>query len=370
MSTYRKKVCHLTSVHTKNDIRIYHKECLTLIKAGYDVFLVVQNNKDEESNGVKIIGIDTPTNRKGRMTRIVRQVYRRALECDADIYHFHDPELIPVGVRLKKRGKKVIYDVHEDFSEDILNKEWIPALVRKTIATVFDRIERYAVQKFDGVITATPKIRKKFVSLNSNVVDINNYPIINDTAAGSCKTTVNDNNVIYIGAIGSIRGIFEMVRALEYTNATLVLVGTFTSQKDYDLARSMKGWERVDYRGQVERSEIRKILSESVAGLVLFHPGPNHDDSQPNKLFEYMEVGLPVIGSNFPLWKDIIEKNNCGLCVNPLDPYEIADAIKWVIENPDSAALMGKNGRNAVLEKYNWQTESRKLVRFYEELLK
>lgn len=352
------------------DVRIFEKECNVLAYIGYAVTLIVQNGTDEKRNGVKIKGIEKPKNRLERMTKTVRQIYRVALDCDADIYHFHDPELIPVGLRLKKKGKKVIYDVHEDFSEDILNKEWIPALVRKTIARVFNRIERYAVEKFDGVITATPKIKQKFISLNSNVVDINNYPIINNMVAGSCKKTVNNNNVIYIGAIGSIRGIFEMVQALEYTDATLVLAGRFTNPKDYHLARFMKGWERVDYRGQVERSEIGKILSESVAGLVLFHPGPNHDDSQPNKLFEYMEAGLPVIGSNFPLWREIIEKNKCGLCVNPLDPHEIANAITWVMEHPDDAELMGKNGRDAVLDKYNWQTESKKLVRFYEELLK
>jgi len=161
-----------------------------------------------------------------------------------------------------------------------------------------------------------------------------------------------------------------MVCALECTDTRLVLAGKFASTDDFDSAKSMKGWAQVDYRGQVDRSEVAKILTESSAGLALYHPGPNHDDSQPNKLFEYMAAGIPVIASNFPLWKEIVVKNECGICVDPLNPEEIAAAINWVLQNPMAAASMGRNGLNAVLEKYNWEAESQKLNSFYEKLLK
>ncbi len=159
-----------------------------------------------------------------------------------------------------------------------------------------------------------------------------------------------------------------MVRALEVRKRDII-AGKFSSMDDFKSVKSMKGWAQVDYRGQVDRPEIVQILAESAAGLVLFHPGPNHTDSQPNKLFEYMAAGLPVIASNFPLWKEIVEKNNCGICVNPLKVQEIAEAINWVLQNPADAAEMGRNGRKAVLEKYNWETESKKLIKFYEEIL-
>lgn len=368
-----KSIIHLATVHPRYDIRIFLKECITLAQHGCDVSIVVADGKGNEvKEGVKIVDAGKKTDgRLSRMTRTVNRIYKKAKELDGDLYHFHDPELIPVGLKLKRYGKKIIYDAHEDYSEDILTKEWIPTrIIRKIVVEVFNRIERNAVKKFDGVITATPRIRQKFENQNINTLDINNYPILNAPTIRKTKQIGKSRNVAYIGTIGIRYGIIESVSALSFTDSTLILAGKFYNTRDYDLATSTKGWERVDYRGQVDRSEITTILSESVAGLVLYHPGPNHDYSQPNKLFEYMAAGLPVIGSNFSLWKEIIEKNECGICVNPLNPIEIAAAINWVLQNPSAAASMGRNGLNAVLEKYNWEVESQKLVRFYEELLK
>ena len=308
--------------------------------------------------------------RLSRMTRTVSKIYKKARELDGIIYHFHDPELIPVGLKLKKSGKIVLYDVHEDYSEDILNKEWIPCLLRSIISKVFDRYENYAVKKFDGVITATPHIRRKFEKLNPNTIDVNNFPILSSTVINEFTEETKSKSVNYVGAINRIRGIAEMISALELTDAKLVLAGNFSTAEDFALAKSLKGWAQVDYRGQVDRSEVAKILSESAAGLVLYHPGPNHDECQPNKLFEYMAACLPVVASNLPLWKEIIEKNKCGICVNPLNSKEIAAAINWVLQNPSDAAEMGRNGLKAVLEKFNWEAESLKLIRFYEKLLK
>jgi glycosyltransferase involved in cell wall biosynthesis len=121
--------------------------------------------------------------------------------------------------------------------------------------------------------------------------------------------------------------------------------------------------------GQVNRAEVRNVLGRSVAGLVTFHALPNHVDAQPNKMFEYMSAGIPVIASNFALWRDIIEGNQCGICVDPMNPEAIAAAIDYLIEHPEDAKKMGENGRKAVLEKYNWLMEEKKLINLYKELL-
>jgi glycosyltransferase involved in cell wall biosynthesis len=110
-------------------------------------------------------------------------------------------------------------------------------------------------------------------------------------------------------------------------------------------------------------------MGQSKAGVVTFLPAPNHIDSQPNKMFEYMSAGLPIITSNFPLWKEIVEGNSCGICVNPLESKEIAEAIEYIVSHPKGAEQMGQNGKRAVLEKYNWQVEEKKLFEVYEELI-
>ena len=365
------KIVHLTSVHGRHEIRTFLKECVSLARYGYDVSIIIADGQgDEIKDGVKIYDVGPKTGgRLSRMTKTVSKIHKKAKELDGDVYHFHDPELIPVGLKLKKQGKKVIYDVHEDYGEDILNKEWLPKIIRNPVAKIFDRYEKKAAKAFDGIVTATPHIMTKFKPFNRNTIDINNYPILNTTDTHNFKETLKGKNVNYVGAIGRIRGIIEMVTSLEFTDAKLILAGNFTTPGDYALVKSLKEWTKVDYRGQVVRSEIEKIFAESTAGLVLYHPGPNHTDSQPNKLFEYMAAGLPVIASNFPLWKEIVEKNSCGICVNPLNSKEIADAINWVLKNPLQAAEMGRNGRKIVLEKYNWEAESKKLIKFYEEEL-
>jgi glycosyltransferase involved in cell wall biosynthesis len=363
-------ICHLSSAHLPTDIRIFHKECKTLTVAGYDVSLIVQHDNDEILEGIWITGLKTPKNRKERMQQTTKQVYQRALDCDADIYHFHDPELIPIGLKLKRRGKKVIYDVHEDVPRQILSKQWIPAPLRKTISWMVEKTENYAAKRFDYIVTATPYIRDRYLKINSNTIDVNNYPILSELHVPNTDWNSKEKLVCYVGGIGSVRGIHEMVEAIGMTEYSMLLAGEFGSSAERDNATTKDGWSKVIELGHVNREKVKEVLSRSMAGLVLFHPQPNHINAQPNKMFEYMSAGIPVIASNFPLWKEIIEGNNCGICVDPLNANEIANAINSIMDNPDQAKLMGENGRRAVEEKYNWEHEAKKLLKIYEGLLK
>ncbi|HBI72832.1 MAG TPA: glycosyl transferase [Lachnospiraceae bacterium] len=369
MSTYLKKICHMTSAHEYNDMRIFLKECRTLHEAGYNVSFIVQHNKDEVIDGVQILGVAKPKNRKERMLKTTRQVYKRALECDADIYHFHDPELIIVGLRLKKSGKKVIYDVHEDVPRQILSKQWISIYLRKVISWLVEMLENYAAKWFDYIITATPYIKERFVKINKKTIDVNNYPILSELYISETNwSSSREKLVCYIGGISKNRGIQEMVQALEKSHYFMLLAGNFESSDEREMLINKDGWRQVIELGYINRAEVKDVLSRARAGLVLFLPEPNHIHAQPNKLFEYMSAGIPVIGSDFPLWREIIESNNCGICVNPFNPNEIAYAIDWLIENPYQAEQMGSNGRKSVEDKYNWEKESKKILKVYEEL--
>jgi glycosyltransferase involved in cell wall biosynthesis len=179
------------------------------------------------------------------------------------------------------------------------------------------------------------------------------------------------DEVCYVGGIGAIRGIREMAKALELvqSNARLNLGGRFVEPAIEAEVKSSSGWARVNELGFLDRLGVRDTLGRSVAGLVTLHPIINYLDSLPVKMFEYMAASIPPIASNFPLWREIIEGNNCGLCVDPLDPAAIAKAIDYLVTHPDEARRMGENGRRAVIEKYNWSFEEVKLLRFYEQIL-
>lgn len=369
MSTYPKKICHMTSAHANNDTRIFLKECHSLYEAGYDVSLIVQHENDEVIDGVRLLGIAKPKDRRERMLQTTKQVYKRALECDADVYHFHDPELMPVGLRLKRKGKKVIYDVHEDLPRQILSKGWIAAPLRKTVGLTVEQFENYAAKRFDYILTATPFIRDRFLKVNRSTIDVNNYPLLSELHISNTNWNNKEKLVCYVGGIAKERGIQEMVQAIGTTPYSMLLAGNFESLEERDIAVRRDGWSQVIELGNINRAEVKEVLSRSMVGLVLFHPEPNHINAQPNKMFEYMSAGIPVIASNFPLWKKIIEGNNCGICVDPSNVNEIADAINWIMDNPEQAKRMGENGRRAVEEKYNWEQEGYKLLKIYEGLL-
>ena len=172
-----RKVIHLTSVHPVFDGRVFHKEAKTLIKAGYDVILIAQHNKEEVVDGVKIIPLPKPRNRFERMTKVVWKLFRLALKEKADVYHFHDPELIPVGLVLRLFSKKVIYDVHEDVPQQILTKDWIRSyIVRKITSFIFKGFENLSCIFFNGIVAATPDIAKKFPS--QKTITLRNFPIL------------------------------------------------------------------------------------------------------------------------------------------------------------------------------------------------
>nr|WP_293303663.1 glycosyltransferase family 4 protein [Allomuricauda sp.] len=367
--TINKKICHLTSVHGRYDIRIFRKECVSLASFGFDVSLVVADGLDDEvMESVNIYGVPKETSRVKRFIKATRNVYRKAIEIDADVYHFHDAELFPIGNKLKRRGKKVVFDSHEDLPRQILSKPYLPIYIRKPLASILEKYEDYCCKKYDAIITATPFINNRFLRINGNSININNYPFLNEFNVETATVAKQSNAICYIGGISKIRGLDYVVEALKKTEAKLQLAGGISPDAYKDELISIEGWDKVNYHGNVSRQKVKEILNQSVAGIVTFLPVPNHINAQPNKLFEYMSSSIPVIASNYPLWKGIVEEYDAGICVDPENSNEIADAINYLIGNPSDAEKKGVNGRKAIEEVFNWEKEKKKLMGLYLEL--
>ena len=362
------KVCLLTTVHPSFDVRIFHKEAKTLAQAGYNVTLIAQHDKNEIVDGVKISALPEARNRFGRIFGLTVRALYLALKQRADIYHFHDPELIVVGIILKLFRKKVIYDVHEDVSKQILNKDWMGnKYIREFMAFMFGLIERIGALMFDIILTATSDIAKKFPE-NKTVI-LRNFPIlklIDDVVPADYKK--NKAIIIYPGGLARIRGVKQIVQAMEYIDdkAELWLLGKWENEEFKKECKNLKGWKYTKYLGLVSLREVYQYMKVVDIGISMLFPIKNYLTSLPIKVFEYMACSLPVVMSDFPYWKKMF--GECALFVNPYNSKDIAEKILYFLDNPDIAKKYAYSGREMIKNRYNWETESKKLLNIYENL--
>lgn len=369
---------HFTTVHSRTDTRIRVKEVATLAKFWPGrVALFVQDGKDDEdADGFLIHDTGTPfEGRLWRMTFGAFRMYRAVRKAQPLVAHFHDPELLPWGLLLRLSGIRVIYDVHEDVPRQLQHKPWASAYGKRIVGLIaifaYLVFEKLALKLLDGIIIVVPSMWSRLNS--NNVFLVSNFPKLEEFSfvQRKPKSSVEDY-FIYAGGLTCARGVQEMVSAIGLVgdeSVRLKLLGSFSERSFEQRIRQESSWKRVDFLGWADRATLTESLSEAIAGLVLLHPTPQYRVAYPVKLFEYMAAGLPVIASDFPIWRQIIAEVGCGLLVDPMDPQAIAGAMQWMLDNRHEAAEMGQRGRLAVECNYNWEAESVVLVELYCKLL-
>lgn len=364
------KVCLMTSVRSPFDHRIFYKQAKSLAGAGYEVTVVAPHTACEVVDGIKIKAVRKERNKLKRMLLTTFRIFMAGIREKADIYHFHDPELIPAGLALRLTGRKVIYDVREYYALKFEVKSEIPACLRSSVAYAFDHLETLASRFFNGVIVVDRVIGCKF---HNRATRITNYPYLPAEAAEVRREPDGVFRFVYAGGLEGVRGLFKMVEAMEYVDsrARLILIGPYYREEDRLKAEALKGYKKVDWLGFLPWPEVVKMLPGFDLGLVLLQPTRAYVKQGEGtiKLFEYMMSGLPVLGSDFSNFEKIIDGAGCGATVDPTDPREIAKKMTSFMDDPEAARQMGENGKKAFAEKYNWTKESEKLLGLYEKIL-
>ena len=369
------KVCHVTSVHQRYDTRIFHKECTSLAKAGYDVTLLVADNQSPEvRNGVKIISADfKPASRLDRILHSSRVMFKYAMQVNADIYHLHDPELLPVAKKLKQNGKKVIFDSHENYPAQIACKYYLPCMMRKAASAIYQSYETHILKYCDAVIIPCTFYGgiNIFEGRCKRTVYISNAPKLEELYDAYKSEGRNWNNAIcHIGSLTYERGITHLIKAAYKANVRLILAGKFVQNDYHEELKTMPEYQCVDYRGFVDRKGLMPIFSEASIGMAtLLNIGQyNTGDNLATKVYEYMSAGLPVIVSRYKYVDDELSKYRFGLSVEPDNVDAIANAISYIIGSPAIAKNMGEAGRSAIRNEFNWSIEEKKLLSLYREL--
>ncbi|MBC1474450.1 glycosyltransferase family 4 protein [Listeria grandensis] len=365
-----------SSVHPYQDARIFYKEALTLAKYYYVDFYGVGNGQVEVKENLSISLL--PKRSRLQRYKNILELKKQIKKSSAKFYHFHDPELLLLVpfIQRNKKGAKIIYDMHENFPAAIQNKNWIPKPFRKVLSLLVENGERHYLKMLNGLIFAEKSYSKHYVDIDVAKADIYNFPIrvdISQCSIPNIKT--RPLRLIYIGRIATVRGVFEMLEAVsqlvrEGIEVELLLIGESERNVLQEIISFIEANElqnHVCYKPYVNYEDIWEYYFEADVGICLLHPVPNYTDSLATKIFEYMAASLPMIVSDFPIWKQLMDENKCGIAVCPHNIGDIKKSVYTLLD--DSLRLeMGSNGRDNYEKKYNWEIEGKKLADFYNTL--
>lgn len=362
------KIAHLTTIHSRKDTRVYYRECFGLSQAGFEITLFVADGLgNSKEDGFEVIDIGKFPNRRSTFLKGYRSMIRAVRELNPDIVHFHDPELMFAAHRLHQYGYPIVFDIHENVAVQILDKGYIPKILRGALSRIYRWIENFMIQRFHLVIAEhsyEPVYRSKGKSITTvlNLPEIQHFsPYIQDKRKG--------HELFYIGGVSNDRGLqvtLEALNILKERNVPFFMhfIGKIIDEPPNELVEGIK--EKLKFYGRLDSKEGFKISQKCLLGLSVLRPIKNYVGSYPTKIFEYMAVKMSVITSDFPLYRGVVEKYDTGYCVEPTNPVVLADRIQHLINNPEIAAEKAANGLKLVQEQLNWSTEELKLIQLYE----
>lgn len=375
MKNYHIEIALITSGHDPLDDRIFYKEALALKQAGYKVIIIAPCDKSFIREGIKVECIPKFENRFMRFSLTNILLILKTFKLKPAIVHFQDADTLPFAPVLKMLKRiKIIYDVHEDYTAQILQKGWIkPAFLRIIVSKMWGKIEKHVSAYMDAIIVAEPGIYKRFTKYKvTNLILLRNFVILNlmKPKISEYSSDSKETILVYVGLLDINKGVDVIIKSLEYldnANIKLWLYGAWGNENFKKYCQSLKGYRKVEYKGQTNMEEIYKILPEADIGLAVFKRTVKHQKSLPIKLFEYMGAGLAIVISDFDYWRKLFSK--CALFVNPDNPKDVAEKIKALIGDPYLKKKLALNGKKLVEEKYNWEKESKKLIKLYSKLL-
>ncbi len=365
-------IVHISSVHNACDPRIRDKQLRSITDCGWQATLITGDLQARQENGLQTVTVSPGNTRRAlRMILTAPKAILKAFREDADVYHIHDPELLPWALLLRLKGKPVVYDIHEDYSAALIHKHYLPAALLPVAAALMRQTERL-LGAFCYKIIAENYYQRHF----PDALPILNYPL-QERLADCNAFTAGSKHLLYTGNLTTARGALNMARLLK-ARPDFTLCAAGYCPLDLDRAVRLEAGSAADRLHLLGAgkylpfAEITEIYQAGgwLAGLALFPDSAHYREKELSKFFEYMAAGLPVVASDFPAWKNLIQDQGLGLCVDAEDPESVAQALDWLYGHPEQARAMGQKGQKLVAEKYNWQSQGRRLLEFYQQIVR
>jgi glycosyltransferase involved in cell wall biosynthesis len=369
-------ICHFTTAHTELKSRSFHRQMMPLAASGMKVRYLAPVKSGARLDGVDLIALPARKNRIWRVLAIP-VLLRELLRQRADLYHFQDTELLPLAFALKLIfRRRVVYDAYEDFPSMVANKKSVPRLIRPIAAKIVSAAERLAALAFDGLMTADPLTLRRLAKVGSSKkLVLYNFPNLDLFPAPTSRPKQFD--VVYRGGLSERAGTYLLLDAMRLLAAQkrqvrLLLIGYFddsAAERDFRERVARYGLtSSIAIRGRLDHERMAEALGEARIGVCPLQPIPKFMRNIPVKVFEYWACAMPVVASDLPPIGPFFRHGEAGLLYSPDRADELAQAIAWLLDNPEAAARMGRRGRDLVEQRLNNSREIPKLRRFCAEI--
>lgn len=371
-------VCFVTSAFGRSDSLIVIRQANTLVSLGYKVsYILCDELSNEMKNGIEMLSVGKSEKTLfGRIFRNNKRLRRFLIDKPADVYQISEPELLPLGFHLKRKGYKVVFNLREwypDYYARKFKKTRMQKLVNKIVEGYFHRVAK----KYDGIFNCMPEMHDYIYKVMPcrNFADVANFPVVNKDFCLSFEEYCKREPIIsYFGSIYSISCQPEFLSAIEpIPNIKYLLAGVFYQDSYKEKVMSHPAWPKVEFINGFAREELSGIINRSIMGNVMkdFSKTETPEGSYSIiKIFETMEAAVPVILAKVPLYEQMVEKYHCGICVDPHDVEGIRNAVTYLLNNKKEAYEMGQNGRRAVIEEFSWDSQAKNYLAIMEKLCK
>jgi len=373
-----KRICHISTLHNSNDNRIFRKECCSLAKAGYKVYLLAHDDKSYMKDGVHIRAHKRVSNIILRILFTNWAALFKALKIKADVYHYHDPDFLLFGFILRWLfRKKVVFDIHESVPRQIMAKPYIPKFARKTISVCYKIIEQ--ILTIGQLLIVANK--RSVADYPKKTYLVQNYPLLSEKLISAASEQYKRAKVpllAYAGGVSMTRGA-----------AVYVELAGRLAERGHDFRMKLIGWncyncaekltprirelgleDKITFTGGMDWYDAMQATVPATIGLCLLLPIPNYTTCLATKIIEYMMLGIPVLASDFDVWRPYVEDERAGMMADPTNIDEVVEVCQRMLSDRDELVAMGRRGMKAVREKYNWPAEFKTLLQCYNDIWK